>query len=281
MHKQQIQRPRSQDAADQGIQSSRNPTTTLTAATSGKSTKLIFHVFCISSFTQYAVTDYARHTRIDSRIENYSSRNHRKKPSSIILCQPRPPQSSVHNTSQATLQTQIPSRTKPQSRSRNQKISYKNISTWSRLDKQYTIHSTQPIYINPNAANNISHRKTKPQNHSNYALATLRTPETCQKIGKTKLQQPIQPIHVSQIVRIQHPGATKNLIPQADQAPERGSHGHPKTPHTQTTKFWSTKTILAMCAEARRPLTRSQNIGANNTNAMVGNSGSKSLLVSH
>jgi hypothetical protein len=199
----------------------------LIAATSGKSTKLIFYVFCISNFTHYAVTDYVHHTRIENRTENYSSRNHRKKPNSIILCQPRPPQSSVHNTSQATLQTQIPSQTKLQSRSRNQKISYKNTSIRSRLDKQYTIHSTQPIYINPNAANNIPHRKKKSQNHSNYVLATLCTPETCQKIGKTKLQQPTQPIHVSQIVRTQHPSTTKK--PDASSRP-RTREGFTQSP---------------------------------------------------
>jgi hypothetical protein len=128
-HKQQIQRSRSQATAEQGIQSSRNPTTTLIATIPGKSTTLTFHDFCISSFTHYAVIDYARITRVESRIENYSSRNHRKKPSLIILSQSRPPQISVYNTSQATLQTQIPSRAKPQSCSRTQKTSCKYTKT--------------------------------------------------------------------------------------------------------------------------------------------------------
>jgi hypothetical protein len=92
---------------------------TLTAAPSGKFTKPPFHVFCISNFIHYAITDYACDTKSESRIENYSTSNLRKKSSSTTLRQPRPPHSSVYNTSYATLRTQIPSQAKPQSCSRN------------------------------------------------------------------------------------------------------------------------------------------------------------------
>jgi hypothetical protein len=186
MHKRQTQRPRSPDAAEQGTQPSRNSTTTLIATTPGKSTKLPFHDFCISNFTHYDVSNYARDIKIESRIGNHSPRNHRKKPSLIILNQSRPPKISAHNTSHATLQTQIPYRVKPQSYSRNQKIPYKHTKTQIRSDKHYTTHSIQPTHINPRTANTIPYRVKKPQSYPNHVPTIPCISEPCQKPGKTK-----------------------------------------------------------------------------------------------
>jgi hypothetical protein len=185
----------------------------LIAAIPGKFTKSTFHVFCVSSFTHYAITDYVRYTRVESRIENYSPKCHRRKPNFIILSQSRPPQISAQNTSQATLQTQILPRAKPQSCLKNQKASYKYTKIQNRSDKQYAIHSTHPAYTNPSAANNLLHRMKTSQSYLNHAPATPCLPETRQELGKTKAQQPAQFTYESQVVKIQHPSATKKANP--------------------------------------------------------------------